>query len=353
MPPLNEGSLLFMPTTLPGISITDAHRLLQSQDRILKSFPEIASVFGGPGRAETSTDPAPLSMMETVVLLKTAERVAASGNLVRQMAHFVKPICRHITSDRLSSENLIHQMDEALRLPGVSNAWTMPVKNRIDMQSTGIRTALGLKIYGPDIRQVEKIGQQVQDVLAAVPGTHNIFAEKTGTGYYLDVRFKRDQLARYGLSIEDAEQVVTSAIGGDNVSTIYDGRERYPMNVRYLSDFRNDPETLGRALVSAKGADQIPLSQVADIRTTEGPAMLRDENGLLDGYVYIDLAGRDVGSYVSEAAKILRDRVKLPTGYSIQWSGQFEAMQRSRERLFLVIPLTLGLIFALLYLNTE
>jgi len=353
MPPLDEGSLLFMPTTLPGIATSEARRLLQSQDRILKSFPEVRSVFGKAGRAETATDPAPLSMMETVVLLKPREEWRPVPTRYDSWPNWTKPLCRRITQDRLSTEELTRQMDEALRLPGVSNAWTMPVKNRIDMQSTGIRTALGLKIYGADVKQIEQIGQQVQGVLAGVPGTRSVFSEKTGTGYYLDVQLKRGQLARYGLNIEDAEQTITSAIGGENVATIFDGRERYPVSVRYLSDFRSDPETLGRALVSANGGEQVPLAQIADIRLTEGAAMLRDENGMLDGYVYIDLAGRDAGSYVREAAPLLRDRIKLPTGYSIAWSGQFEAMQRVRERLTVVVPLTLGLIFALLYMNTK
>jgi Cu(I)/Ag(I) efflux system membrane protein CusA/SilA len=353
MPPLDEGSLLFMPTTLPGIAISEARRLLQSQDRILKSFPEVRSVFGKAGRAETATDPAPLSMMETVVLLKPREEWRPVLTWYDSWPNWTKPLCRRITQDRLSTEELTRQMDEALRLPGVSNAWTMPVKNRIDMQSTGIRTALGLKIYGADVKQIEQIGQEVQSVLASVPGTRSVFSEKTGTGYYLDVQLKRGQLARYGLNIEDAEQTITSAIGGENVATIFDGRERYPVSVRYLSDFRSDPETLGRALVSANGREQVPLAQIADIRLTEGAAMLRDENGMLDGYVYVDLAGRDAGSYVREAAPLLRDRVKLPPGYSIAWSGQFEAMQRVRERLMVVVPLTLGLIFALLYMNTK
>jgi Cu(I)/Ag(I) efflux system membrane protein CusA/SilA len=353
MPPLDEGALLYMPTTLPGISISEARRLLQAQDRVLKSFPEVQSVFGKAGRAETATDPAPLSMMETVILLKPREQWRAIPAWYDRWPDFLKPACRLITSDRISTADLTREMDRALRLPGVSNAWTMPVKNRIDMQSTGIRTALGVKIFGRDVKEIEKIGGEIESVLSQVSGTHSAFAEKTGMGYYLDVRFRRDQLARYGLSIDDAGQAVTNAIGGENVSTIYEGRERYPVNVRYLSDFRSDPESLGRVLVAAAGGEQVPLAQIATIELVEGPAMLRDENGMLDGYIYIDVAGRDLGSYVAEASKLVNHRVKLPAGYSIAWSGQFEAMERVRQRLMIVVPLALGLVFALLYLNTK
>lgn len=353
MPSLAEGSLLFMPTTLPGIPISDARHLLQNQDRVLKSFPEVRSVFGKAGRADTSTDPAPLSMIETVVVLKPRTEWRAAPTWYDRWPSWIKPICRTIKSDRISEEDLVHQMDDALRLPGVSNAWTMPVKARMDMQSTGIRSPLGLKIYGSDVKKIEQIGQQVEKVLSKVRGTHSVFSERTGTGYYLDVQFKRDQLMRYGLNIDDAQRVVSGAIGGENVSTLIDGRERYSVNVRYLSDFRRDPEALGRLVITAPNREQVPLAQLADIRLSEGPAMIREENGMLDGYLFIDLAGRDPGSYVEEAAKLLNDQLKLPVGYSIVWSGQFEAMQRVRDRLIVVIPLTLGLVFGLLYINTK
>lgn len=353
MPPLAEGSLLFMPTSLPGIPIADARRLLQNQDRVLKSFPEVSSVFGKAGRAETSTDPAPLSMIETVIVLRPRSEWRASPTWYDSWPSWTKPLCRSIKSDRLSEKDLVRQMDDALRLPGVSNAWTRPVKARIDMQSTGIRSSLGLKIYGSDVNKIQQIGQRVEQVLAGVRGTHSVFSERTGTGYYFDVQFRRDELARYGLNIDDAEQVVTGAIGGENVSTLIYGRERYPINVRYLSDFRSDPEALGRVVVTGTNGEQVRLSQVADIRPSEGAAMIREENGMLDGYLFVDLADRDPGSYVEEAAKLVNDRVKLPPRYSIVWSGQFEAMQRVRERLVLVIPLTLSLVFGLLYANTK
>jgi Cu(I)/Ag(I) efflux system membrane protein CusA/SilA len=353
MPPLDEGSLLYMPTTLPGISISEARRLLEGQDRVLKSFPEVRSVFGKAGRAETSTDPAPLSMIETVILLKPREEWRRVSTWYDGWPEVLKPLCRHITPDRISREELTRQMDRALHLPGVSNAWTMPVKNRIDMQSTGIRTPLGLKIFGRDIRQIEEIGRKVENALAHVPGTHSVFAERAGMGYYLDVRFRRDQLARYGLNIEDGEMVVANAIGGENISTVIDGRERYPINVRYMSDYRGDTEALRRLPVIADGGQTVPLGQIADIETAEGPAMLRDENGMLDGYVYVDVQGRDLGSYVAEAAKVVQEKVVLPPGYSVAWSGQYESMLRVRDRLMTVVPLVLVLVFALLYANTK
>jgi Cu(I)/Ag(I) efflux system membrane protein CusA/SilA len=331
MPPLNEGAVLYMPTTLPGISVTEAQKLLQLQDKILKSFPEVERVHGKAGRAETSTDPAPFSMMETTVVLKPKKEWPKG----------------------IRYEDLINRMNEALQFPGVTNAWTMPIKNRIDMLSTGIRTPVGIKIYGADLKEIEKIGTQLESVLKSVKGTRSIYAERVTGGYFVDFDLKREELARYGLSIDDAQNVILSAIGGENISTTVEGRERYPINLRYAREFRENLDDLKRVLVPAPSGAQIPLAQLADIRLVQGPAMIRDENGRLSGYVYIDVAGRDIGSFVEEAKKIAAREVKVPEGYSIFWSGQYENMLRVRKRLLVVVPLTLLLIMLLLYLNTR
>ncbi|MBI4905744.1 MAG: efflux RND transporter permease subunit [Acidobacteria bacterium] len=332
MPPLDEGALLYMPSTLPGISIAEASRLLQTQDKIIKAFPEVERVMGKAGRAETPTDPAPLSMMETVILLKP----------------------RSQWREGLTTDKLINELNDALTLPGASNAWTMPIKARIDMLTTGIRTPVGIKIYGADINEIERIGGKIEGILKPVYGTRSVFAERTGGGYFLDFNWKRDQLARYGLSIEDAQMVVMSAIGGDTVTTTVEGRERYPVNVRYFRDYRSQLDTLDRVLVPAmNGRMQIPVSQLAEVKLTTGPSMLRDENGLLSGYVYVDVAGRDIGGYVDEAKQLLRDKVQVPAGYTLVWSGQYEAMERVKEKLRVVLPVTLFLVVMLMYLNTK
>jgi Cu(I)/Ag(I) efflux system membrane protein CusA/SilA len=332
MPPLEEGAILYMPSTMPGISITEAQKLLQVTDRIIKGFPEVDRVLGKAGRAETSTDPAPLSMLETLITLKPKSQW--------------RP---HLTQDEL-----ISQMNEALTLPGLANAWTMPIKGRIEMLSTGLRTPIGIKISGSDLKAIEEIGCRIESLLPAVKGTRSVFAERTGSGYFLDIDWKREELARYGLSIAEVQEVIQSAIGGENVTTTVEGRERYGVNVRYLRDFRSDFSALERILVPADGGKrQIPLARLASIKTVSGPAMIRDEDGLLTGYVYIDIAGRDPNGYVEEAASLLKDKVKLPAGYAISWSGQYEAAQRVKQRLLLVVPLTLFLIFLLLYMNTR
>ncbi len=354
MPPLDEGALLFMPSTLPGISVAEAGKLMQAQDRILMSFPEVARVLGKSGRAETSTDPAPFSMMETIVELKPKSQWRKTPTWYDKWPPWTKPFCGRITPDHISTEALVDEMNQALRFPGVSNAWTMPIKNRIDMLTTGVRTPVGVKIFGPDLKQIERIGTEIEGVLPQVPGTRSVFAERVGGGYFLDFDLKRDQLARYGLSVDDAQAVVMNAIGGDNVSTAIEGRERYPINVRYYRDSRSSIERLGRALVPAMdGKMQIPLAQIATLKMTTGPSMLRNENGMLNGYVYVDVAGRDIGGYVAEAKRVVHDRVALPPGYTVAWSGQYEAMERVRERFKIVLPLTLFLIFVLLYLNTR
>ncbi|MGA2144165.1 MAG: CusA/CzcA family heavy metal efflux RND transporter [Bryobacteraceae bacterium] len=353
MPPLDEGDLLFMPTTLPGISVAQAQHLLQVQDRILMRFPEVETVMGKAGRAETSTDPAPFSMAETVIVLKPKSQWRKVPTWYGNWPEWLKPLAAHITPDRIATDRLVEEMNQALRLPGVSNAWTMPIKNRIDMQTTGVRTPVGVKIYGASLERIERIGAELERVLGRVPGTRSVFAERTGSGYFLDFDLKRDRLARYGLSVDDAETVVTSAIGGENVSTAIEGLERYPIDVRYYRDDRSSIGRLGRALVPAMdGRMQIPLAEIASLKMAHGPAMLRNENGMLSGYVYVDVSGRDVGRYVADARRAVAREVSLPPGYTIAWSGQYEAMERVRERLKVVLPLTLLLIFVLLYWNT-
>jgi Cu(I)/Ag(I) efflux system membrane protein CusA/SilA len=355
MPPLDEGSLLYMPTTLPGISVGEAQRLVQVTDRIIGQFPEVERVFGKAGRAETSTDPAPLSMLETVITLKpTADWRKVDTWYSSWAPEWAKTVFRRITPDHISRETLVNELNAALTLPGVANAWTMPIRGRIDMLSTGVRTSVGLKISGASTETIEAIGSKIEALLPSVTGTRNVFAERAGTGYFLDIDWKRDELARHGLSIEDAQSAVQNAIGGENVTTTVEGRERYPVNVRYMRDFRSDIGALERVLVAARGGErQIPLAQLATIRTVSGPSMIRNEDGLLTGYVYVDLDGRDPGGYVEEAARLVRDNVTLPPGYAIEWSGEYKSIQRVQDRLLLIVPLTLALILLLLYLNTR
>ena len=329
MPPLNEGMIFYMPTTLPGISITQASKLLQIQDRMLKTFPEVEWVFGKAGRAETSTDPAPFSMGETTVMLKPESQWRAG----------------------MTWEKLVDEMDKKMRLPGVANAWTMPIKNRIDMLSTGIRTPVGIKIFGPDLSKIEEIGRHLEMVLNSVTGTRSVFAERVTGGYYLDFELKRDEIARYGLAIDDIQMIIESAVGGESVTTTVEGRERYPVSVRYARELRDDPEKLKRVLIPTMNGAQVPLGQLAELRLTSGPAMIRDEDAQLAGYVFVDMAGRDIGSYVEEAKKKVAEQVQLPTGYTLSWSGQYEYIQRAKERLIYVVPLTLLIIFVLLYMN--
>jgi copper/silver efflux system protein len=355
MPPLDEGALLYMPSTMPGISIAEAQRLLQVTDRIICQFPEVADVLGKAGRAQTSTDPAPLSMLETVITLKPKEQWRRVPTWYSSWApEWVKPVLRHVTPDHISQEALVNELNQALQIPGASNAWTMPVKGRIDMLTTGIRTPVGLKISGADLNVIQGIGAQVESLLPAVRGTRSVFAERTGGGYFLDFKWKREELARYGLSVEEAQTAVENAIGGENVTTAVEGRARYPVNVRYMRDFRGDLESLARVLVPVVGGQkQIPVEQLAEIKVATGPAMLRNEDGLLTGYVYVDVTGRDPGGYVAEAARLLTDKLQLQPGYTVSWSGQYEAMERVRQRLWWVVPCTVFLIFLLLYLNTR
>jgi Cu(I)/Ag(I) efflux system membrane protein CusA/SilA len=355
MPPLEEGSILYMPSTMPGISIGEAQKLLQTTDQIIKQFPEVERVFGKAGRAETATDPAPLSMVETVIILHPKEKWRFIDTWYSSWApDLLKSVFRRFNSDRISQEELISQMNEALRLPGLVNSWTMPIKGRIDMLTTGVRTPIGIKISGADVAIIEAIGTRIEPLLSAINGTRSAFAERTGSGYFLDFKWNREQLAFAGLSMDQAQAAVQNAIGGDNVTSTVEGRERYTVNVRYMRDFRLDRATLGRVLVSDDtGQRQIPIGQLAEIEVVRGPSMIRNEDGLLTGYVYVDMAGRDPLGYIQEADRLIRDNVQLPPGYAISWSGQFEAMERVQERLKMILPLTFFFIFLLLYLNTR
>ena len=354
MPPLNEGTILYMPTTLPGISVTEAQKLLQAQDRILKSIPEVERVFGKAGRADTSTDPAPFSMMETVAVLKPQDQWRKKDRWYSSwMPELAQRPLRRVWNDRLTWDELITDIDSRMQFPGVSNAWTMPIKARIDMLTTGVRTPVGIKIFGADLKKIEETGLEVEKLVRQVKGTRSVYAERTAGGYFLDFTLKREALARYGLTVKEAQMSLMTAIGGQNLTTTVEGRERYSVNVRYARDFRDDVDKLRRVLVTAENGVNVPLGQIADIEFRQGPAMIRDENGRLSGYVYVDIEGVDVGTYVKDAKKLVGEKLKLPPGYTLQWSGQYENMLRVRERLKLVLPLTIFLIFLLIYMNTR
>ena len=353
MPPLYEGSLLFMPTTLPGLSVTGAQELMQSQDAILKRFPEVDRVFGKAGRAETATDPAPFSMMETTVLLKPESEWRPLKRWYSFLPNFAQLPFRAIWPNHIAKDDLVDEMNRALKFPGVTNAWTMPIKNRLDMLSTGIRTPVGIKVMGPDLKKIEEIGLQLEGLVKDVRGTRSVFSERVAGGYFLDFTLRRDQLARYGLSIKDVNVILMSAIGGEPVTTTIEGRERYTVNVRYARELRDNLPKLRRVLVPTSSGANIPLAELADIELKVGPSMIRDENGMLAGYVYVDMAGRDVGGYVEEAKKLVDAKVSLPEGYSLVWSGQYENMLRVRERLKVVLPVTIFLVFILLFMNTR
>ncbi len=329
MPPLWEGTIMYMPTSFPGLSITEAQKLIQVQDRILKSFPEVERVFAKAGRARTPTDPAPLSMIETNIILKP-ESEWRKG---------------------MTPEKLINEMDKALKFPGLSNAWTMPIKGRIDMLTTGIRTPIGIKILGPDLKEIQRIGERIEKILKDVPGTRNIYAERVVSGFFYDFFIDRDEIARYGLTVGDVEDIIESAIGGKNITTTIEGRERFPVNLRYFRGLREDINSLSRVLVYTPTGSYVPLGQLAKIVPTTGPSVIKSEEGQLVGYVYVDVAGRDLGSYVEEAKKLVREKLKMPPGYYLVWSGQYEYMQRAKKRLKYVVPLTLFIIFVLLYMN--
>jgi Cu(I)/Ag(I) efflux system membrane protein CusA/SilA len=355
MPPVEEGTILFMPQTLPGLSVGRARRLLTTQDSILRSFPEVDRVWGKAGRAETATDPAGLDMMETTISLKPEDQWRPG----------------------VTFESLIAEMDAAVKLPGVTNAWTMPIKGRIDMLATGIRTPVGIKVFGPDLEVLEDVARKVEAAVQMVPGTRSVFAERAVSGYYVDIDIKRDAAARYGVNIADAQEVIAAAIGGMVITETVEGRERYGVRVRYPQELRESPEQLASVLVPiaaggtaggaartgmggmagegaagpASGATQVPLGQIADIRLAPGPMVVRTEGAVPTAWVYVDVVGRDVGTYVAQAQRVVAEQVVLPPGYSLRWSGQYEYMERARRTMRVVIPVTLALIVLLLYLN--
>jgi Cu(I)/Ag(I) efflux system membrane protein CusA/SilA len=358
MPPLREGTILYMPSAVePGMSVAEAQKALQVQDKILRTFPEVDRVFGKAGRANTSTDPAPFTMMETTVTLKPESEWRGKPRWYSSWAPgWAKSVLRPFWRDRITQEELENEMNERLQLPGISNAWTMPIKGRLDMLSTGIRTPVGIKISGANLQTIERVAKEVEAVVQNVPGTRSVYAERVAGGYFLDFVLKRERLARYGLTVDDANMMVMTAVGGDNQTTTVEGRERYAVNVRYARDYREDLSALRRVLLPLpSGQGQIPMEEIADVVLAHGPAMIRDENGLLAGYVYVDFdtSRFDVGRYVTRAKAAVESAVQLPTGTNLVWSGQYENMLRVKERLKLVVPLTLVLIFALLYMNTK
>jgi copper/silver efflux system protein len=328
MPALYEGSALYMPNALPGISITQASSLMQQQDRIIRSFPEVASVFGTVGRSDSATDNAPLDMYDTTIMLKPRNQWRAG----------------------MTYEKLIHDMDEKLQFPGLTNSWTMPVENRLDMELTGIKTAIGIKIQGPDLTRIQEIGAKMQQILARMPQTNSVFAERASQGFYLNVEVNRLAAARYGLTVADVQRVVTSEIGGADIAQNIEGRERFPIAVRYQRSFRDNPEALSQALVPTPSGEQIPIGEVARVYFSRGPTMIRDEDGALTGYVYLDLKTKDYGGFVHQAGQLLRQKVALPAGYTWQWAGEYEFAVRARQRLRIILPIVFFVIFLLLYL---
>ena len=330
MPPLWEGDLLYMPTTLPGISITKAREILQQTDRIIKSFPEVDRVFGKAGRADTATDPAPLSMIETTIVLKPEDQ----------------------WREGMTKDKLIEEMNTAIQVPGLTNAWTMPIKTRIDMLSTGIRTPVGIKIAGPDLTELERLGKEVEHVVREVPGTRSVYAERVMGGHYLDYKIDRKAIARYGLGVGEIQEVIQSAVGGMNITTTVEGVERYPVNLRYSRELRHNLPAIRAILVTAPTGQQIPLGQLGRFSYVTGPAGIKSENAKPNAWIYVDIRNVDVGTYVKQAQEQVARRVEIPPGYSIGWSGQFEYMERAQQQLMLIVPLTLVIIFVIIYVNT-
>ncbi len=355
MPTLHEGSLLYMPTALPGISVSEAQRILSLQDQIIKSFPEVETVFGKAGRAETSTDTAPMSMFETTVVLKSKSAWRKNKRWYSFLPEQLKGPLQRIWPETISEEQLVDELNEKLSFIGMPNIWTMPIKNRIDMLSTGIRSPIGIKIFGPDLKKIQAIGENIEREIKTLPGTRTVVAERIAAGYFLDIDFDREKLKIYGLSLKDAQDQAMAAIGGENVSQILVDRERYPIQVRLAPAFRQDEHAIKRVLITTPTGAQIPLNEVALVHFKNGPSMIRDENASLVGYVYIDINPNqiDIGTYVDRAKELLNRRIQIPTGYTVAWSGQFENMERVKERLKFVIPITLILIMFLLFLNTK
>lgn len=355
MPTLHEGSLLYMPTALPGISVSEAQRVLTVQDKIIKSFPEVETVFGKAGRAETSTDTAPLSMIETTIVLKSKTEWRKNNRWYSFLPEFLKGPFQRAWPETISDEQLVDEMNEKLSFVGMPNIWTMPIKNRIDMLSTGIRSPIGIKIFGPDLKVIQSIGENIEREIKTLPGTRTVVAERIASGYFLDLDFDREKLKIYGLSLKEAQDQAMTSIGGDNVSQILAGRERYPIQVRLAPAFRQDEQSVKRVLLTTPTGAQIPLSEVAKVHFKNGPSMIRDENASLVGYVYVDIdpSQVDVGTYVEKAKDLLESKLQIPNGYLISWSGQFENMVRVKERLKVVIPITLVLIIFLLFFNTK
>jgi Cu(I)/Ag(I) efflux system membrane protein CusA/SilA len=368
MPPLYEGTIFYMPVTSPGISVTEAGRLLSMQDKILKSFPEVETVFGKAGRAETATDPAPFSMMETTVHLKPRSEWRRVKRDYAYLPEGLRPAAQTLfgAERALTYDELVEQMDQKMQFPGLQNAWTMPIRARIDMLSTGIRTPVGIKIFGPNLNTIQDLGIQIEGILKEVPGTRSVYAERVAGGFFIDIDIQRDAIARYGLTVGEVQEVIQSAIGGMNITRTIEGRERYPVNVRYPRELRDDVEKLKRIQVpvrmggapkmepggtSGTGMAQIPLAQLADIRVTTGPAMIRDEDAMLGGYVFIDVTAKDIGGYVDEAKRAIQERLKLPPGYFLSWSGQYEFQLRAKERLKILLPVVFFVIFILLYMT--
>ncbi len=362
MPPLYEGSLLYMPTTLPGISVAETSRVLQIMDRKIRSFPEVETVYGKAGRAETSTDSAPFSMMETVIELKDRKHWRKREMECRRDFSILEGICRKVPflfsgiayiiyPSTITKDDLISMMNAELQIPGFINAWTMPIKARIDMLSTGVRTPIGIKILGSDLQEIQRIGTEIERTLREMPETGAAFAERTNTGYFLDIRLDRDELSRYGLTVADANRIISTAVGGETISVTVEGRERYSINIRYPRELRDSPDRLKKVLVPTEKG-HVPLGQIAKIEFKSGPSMIRNENGLLAGYVFVDTKETDLGGYADRARRLISEKVKLPAGYNLLWSGQYESLERMKEKMKIIVPFTLLLIGFLLRMST-